>query len=139
MRPARPGSGHRVEGINVTPIVDVVMCLIVFFLMVGRLSQARLAELQLPASARGDAAHTADPLVINVVPAPGGARIVVEGRDVDAGLLEVLVRERLVAAPSTPIQLRADRALAYGAVEPVVRACRAAGAPSLRLVAERAP
>ncbi|MFN7022096.1 MAG: ExbD/TolR family protein, partial [Phycisphaerales bacterium] len=64
----------------------------------------------------------------------------VDGETVaDAAALESAVRGRILAAPLTSIQVRADRALSFGNVEPVLRACGQGGARSVRLATERAP
>ena len=49
---------HRVHSgsfgkINVTPMIDVVMCLIVFYLIVGRLAADQRSGMRLPRHGRG--------------------------------------------------------------------------------------
>jgi biopolymer transport protein ExbD len=143
------------EGINVTPLIDVVMCLIIFFLIVGKLSTDRGLAVRLPESIRGT--EEASPMVMvvtvaslaaapeSVVLATEGWRsfgitVQVDGRAVvDAKELESEVRGKLLDAPLTSIQVRADRGLAYGSVEPVLKACGQGGAKSVRLATERVP
>ena len=131
--------------INVTPLIDVVMVLIIFFLLVGRIAADRSAFVRLPASNQGDA--TATPGVTVAVLPPdatsGGVEPVVLVDATQFALADVAaaLRARLpelaAGTQSTPILLRADRTLPYAAVEPVIRACREAGAVSLRLIASR--
>ena len=60
---------HRSFGeVNVTPLIDVVMCLIIFYLMVGKLATDRKTPVTLPESAVGTQAEP-DVLVVNVAPA----------------------------------------------------------------------
>jgi biopolymer transport protein ExbD len=132
---------HPFGDINVTPLIDVVMCMIVFYLIVGKLASDQRSQVRLPASTTGDVERPQDVLVINVLApeAPGGAaRVVIDARSVGPGLLDPLVRERMAAKPRTVVQLRASRDLPYAAIEPVIAACRAAGVASVRLAAEPA-
>lgn len=140
------GSGGK---INVTPLIDVVMCLIVFYLIVAKLASDRQLPVDLPEARQGVADETQRPIIISVGPAiivePGQPAVVVEvqGRAIvgeEADRL-ALVRDAVAQAakerPDAPVHLRADRALEYAQVRPVVEACRQAGVKSLLLVASR--
>lgn len=136
-------SAGSISHINVTPMIDVVMCLIVFYLIVGRLASRQLTPMELAPSAIGVQEQRPDVLVVNVAPPLGGdpsgaARILVDGREIPTVAdLEALVRGRLLEKPETAVQVRGGRRLAYASVEPVLRACAGAGARSVELVAER--
>lgn len=120
--------------INVTPLIDVVMVLIVFYLIVGRLASQRMAELDLPTSAVGSLEQPERPLIVEVV---GEGSIMADGVAVTPESLEDLVRARLAKRPDLPVHVRADRGAPYARVAPVVEACRRAGLASLRLVSVR--
>jgi biopolymer transport protein ExbD len=129
--------------INVTPLIDVVMCLIIFYLMVGKLAGDRKTSVDLPETRVG---AEADPqvLVVNVVRTSGagwpgnGAQVVVERTDVrDAEALERIVRDRLGSHPETVVQVRAEKELPWDLVRPVLRSCTRAGAANVRLASER--
>lgn len=131
---------HPFGDVNVTPLIDVVMCMIVFFLIVGKLVADQRAQLRLPETRSGSARAAQDVLVINVLANGGGeARVVVDNAPVEMWMLADLVRTRLADKPTTVVQLRASRELAYGAVRPIIDACRDAGVPGLRLAAELTP
>ena len=154
MRHRRLRPEHVFEGINATPLIDVVMCLIIFFLIVGKLTSDRGQQVKLPDSRHGESAKAADPMVIDVVKFEGGetgggggggaawlaglGRAFIIDREVpDALSLENIVRDRILDRPATAIEIRADRELPFGAVEPVLRACGKAGARSVRLATEK--
>lgn len=120
--------------INVTPLIDVVMVLIVFYLIVGQLAGQRLAELDLPTAALGSLEQPDRPLIIEVV---GDGSIVADGVPVTPESLEELVQARAAQRPDLPVHVRADRRAPYAHVAPVVEACRRAGLTSLRLVSLR--
>jgi len=127
---------HGAGRINVTPMIDVVMVLIVFFLLVGKLAAERYAPVDLPASRAGAPPDRGDALVINVVPAPGGTSLVIDGVELSVESVESVVRRTRAEHPQRPVRVRADRSLAYGAVRPVIEACRRAGVSSVALATE---
>lgn len=147
--------GSSLEAINVTPMIDVVMCLIIFFLIVGKLSTDRGQHVALPWSIRGGEETSPTVMVVTIarlgdVPTEladasagwkgFGITVQADGQPVaDGKALETAVRARLAEAPGLSIQVRGDRLLPYGAVEPVLRACGQAGAKSVRFAAERDP
>lgn len=141
-------SAPALDAINVTPLIDVMMCLIVFFLIVSKLAADRGAGIHLPGSAAGLQQAQAPVATILVSPADGGsaavrwggvpARVSLDGTAVpDERTLESLLRDRLGGAPAQPVQVRADRDTPWDAMEPVLRACSRAGLSNLRLATER--
>jgi len=123
--------------INVTPLIDVIMVLIIFYLIVGKLAADRVAPVDLPSSGVGTAEDQTPTLVISVAAAEGGARVVIDGREVSEGELDAVLKARLAEPAAALVHLRADRRLAYGLIAPVIEACRRAGVVSLKLVTER--
>ena len=128
----KPSGGSHV---NVTPLIDVVMCLIIFYLIVGKLAAPRVV---LPKAGAGLTDAGPKPLVIEVS-APAGAELLlsVSDRPVDLAALENIVRDASGANASRPVEIRASRDLTYERLSPVLKACRAAGLTSVRLAAER--
>jgi biopolymer transport protein ExbD len=149
--------GSSLEAINVTPLIDVVMCLIIFFLIVGKLSTDRGVPVRLPQSIRGSEETSASVMIVTVARADEtaagaaesgsgwrayGITVQADGEMMaDVKALESAVRGKLAAAPGggagLSIQIRADRDLPFGSVEPVLRSCGQAGAKSVRFAAER--
>lgn len=130
-------SGH----INVTPLIDVVMCLIIFYLLVGRLASQQGAPISLPATGVGET-DPAPRLVVAIAPSTtvGTPDLSLDGSPVSLAELPTMLKSRLgEAAGAAPLAIRADRRLSWGEVRPVVEACRAAGLTSVKLVTERVP
>lgn len=134
----RPRTGARLAPpapsakINVTPMIDVVMCLIVFFLIVGQMAAQRHLPVDLPDGPSG-APPAGEELAINVVPGDGGVRVVIDQVELSHEGTAEAVRQALSDDPTRPVVLRASRRLTMGEVRPVIDACRDAGAPRLRL------
>ena len=125
---------HPFGKINVTPMIDVVMCLIVFYLIVGKLAADQRSNLRLPVSATGLEDKAQDVLIINIKP----ERIVIDAAEVAAEEIEGIVRQRAALKPGLVVELRGARELSYGSIAAVVRACKSAGVESVRLATEKA-
>lgn len=138
MKPRPLRAGHRAGRVNVTPMIDVVMCLIIFYMLVGKLVLDTRSDVFLPESRSGTEEREADTIVVNIVPRDGGAAIVVDGRDIPAALLEGLLRDRLERRPESIVQVRGGRDLPWGEIAPLVDACRGLGIAEVHLAAERA-
>lgn len=130
-----------IGAVNATPLIDVVLCMIVFFLIVGRLAETQRAPMQLPQSVSGEQETPPNSLVINIVPGegPGSAtRVIVDDDEVGYEGIEPALRARLARQPNVVVQIRAPRGSTYGLVEPALEACGRAGVPDVRLATERA-
>jgi biopolymer transport protein ExbD len=120
---------------NLTPMIDVSFLLIVFFVLVSRLSDAEQAELALPSVRAGVAARAEDEarVVVNVLPGEDGAaagysagsRVFPASPDGVAALAAQLA-EGYRRNPRLAVHLRADRATRYEWVEPAMRAATTA-------------
>lgn len=147
---ASASSAQSFEAVNVTPLIDVVMCLIIFFLIVGKLATDRGIPVRLPQTGVGQEENAAAVMIVTVARAadglPGagwaalGVVVQIDGQNVvDAKALENAVRAKMAVQPALSIQVRADRELSFGSVEPVLRAAGLGGARSVRLATERTP
>lgn len=126
-------SGH----INVTPLIDVVMCLIIFFLLVGRLVLDRRGEIDLPQTRTGETIHEhSDPIIITV---DQSGVVLLDGRPTAVGALAGLLAGELGLHPDRRVRLRADRGATYAVVRPVIQACRDAEVRVIELATEQSP
>jgi biopolymer transport protein ExbD len=124
--------------INVTPLIDVVMVLIIFFLIVGRLASEHGAKVKVPDSSSGKVESDLNKVIVNVASVnPGETVVIIDGISLTMSQLEEFLTRRRVSQPGSQVLLRADRVLKYGEVEPVIAVCRKVGFSSIRLVTER--
>jgi len=129
LRSAHSGDAARV---NVTPLIDVVMVLIVFFLIVGNLAEARRGSVRLPGAQEGEPLEPADAAVIVAIDADGG--VTVDGEPVPTELAGAAVSEA-TGRREASVELRADRSLPFGEVRGVLRSLREAGITSIDMAA----
>lgn len=122
---------------NVTPLIDVVMCLIVFHLMVGHLVLERRGTARLPVTAVGtDEQRKRDPAVITV--RRDGA-VLLDGVETQAERVESAMAGRIAREPGLAVQVRADRELDFARVRPVLAGLQRAGVRGVELATERQP
>lgn len=124
--------------VNVTPLIDVVMCLIIFYLLVGKLAMEQRTKMVLPSSGSGITQIEPSVLTIEIPtdPALGEARL--DGRTVSLAELKSNLSTKVAANATLAVQLRADRAMPFSRVQPVLDACREAGLSTVRLATMRA-
>jgi len=116
--------------INVTPLVDVLLVLLVIFMVVTPMLKRDL-PIDLPIAATGrDTNVPPDELTVT---ATADGRLLVNGREIAADGLADAVRDRPV------VFLEADRSLSYARVVDLLDACRAAGVVRIGVVTREAP
>lgn len=112
---------------NLTPMIDVIFLLLVFFMLAARFGLEDALPLQTAATA-GAGSYSGPPRLIDLA-ADGGLRL--NGQDIAPGDLATRLGP-LVSAPSDPVLLRAGEGTALAVLLAVMDDLRAAG--FLRLV-----
>ncbi len=122
-------SPARRYGFNMTPMIDVVFLLIIFFLVSSHLAkQESQVELQLPVAQSGDDDTQQDIPRVTVNVKPDGS-IWVQGRSVAENELTPLFKEAVEAGGNQTIEvrIRGSRLASWSSVEPIMLACTSAG------------
>ncbi len=127
MRVAHPARSSD-AGFNMTPMIDVVFLLIIFFLVSSHLAhQESQLPLPLPVAQSGDP-PAESPWRRMTIHLREDGRISLGGQTLAAGELSARL-ESAVAERGTEfeVRIRGDRQVAYQHVEPVLWACAQAG------------
>jgi len=129
---AGDGNGGTISGINVTPLVDVMLVLLVIFMVTAPMMQQGVT-VDLP---QADASVLAAEDAALVVSVTRTGEVFLNDNRLNGGelgeKLAAIVKER----PAQIVYLRADRDASYGAVAAVMAAVRAAGVGRLGVVTE---
>ncbi len=122
----RSAETNGVPTIEMTPMIDMVFLLLIFFLVATTFQQTeREMKIALPvASSSAPISTLLRELVINV---DAAGAIFVGGRRMEASDLKTLVSDAVAANPEQKVTVRGDRVTAYAAIVSVLDTCKAAG------------
>ena len=130
---AAGGSKGIKNEINVTPLVDVVLVLLIIFMVVTPMLQ-RGKDVRLPQSQSTDEEEKqSDPLILSLT-ADKKAWVESDPYDED-GLRERLTKE-FMAQPNRRVLVKGDESLTFGDVRKIMDVTRKAGAKSVALGVE---
>ena len=119
--------------INVTPLVDVVLVLLIIFMVITPMLQ-RGKDVQLPKATKTDKEKKdSDPVILSVTP---DKRIYIENDPFEEAQFEAALHAKLLAKPGRKILLKGDSSLAFEDVRKVMHLARKAGAKGISLGVE---
>jgi biopolymer transport protein TolR len=128
----RRGRRKGISEINVTPLVDVMLVLLVVFMVTAPLLAAGL-RVDLP-EARAEQAELKDSKLVVTITKEG--RVLLGEKDVTGAVEGALATDPRVQKEKE-VYIRADKDARYGAVASVVAAARSAGVSGLNLLVEQ--
>ncbi len=134
--PTRAGSA---VGFNMTPMIDIVFQLIIFFLVSSHLAQSQMQYVfDLPEAQNGqerlETTQTTK-IVINILPPTDEQSeytIILAGEKVDLPTLKKKLTYERNSARQIEIHLRASQKTPYKIVEPILTACAQSGVWDVR-------
>jgi biopolymer transport protein ExbD len=127
------GGSDRDEGalfasINVTPLVDITLVLLVIFMVAAPLIAASPSiKMILPKAVTAEATKPATLVLSLARVVEGGYKIFGNGRETDEAGVRTLIAELVKHDPELQATIAADRGIAYGDVMHVVDLVRASG------------
>ena len=128
----RTKGSEPMSDINVTPLVDVMLVLLVIFIITAPLLASSI-RLDLP---KTDAAKPGDPPQFVTVAVDQAGRAFFDDRPVTQAELGAALQRAAQANPDTEVQLRADQGVPYGRVVEVMGEAQKAGLNRIGFVAE---
>lgn len=121
--------------INVTPLVDVVLVLLVILLLVAPMLDEEV-PVELPIAAHADARDSATTPTLTIA---GDGAVSFEGDPLPSADLATRLTAIYADRADRTVMLAADRGLAYARVVEVMDACRAAGIERIGIVTAPEP
>jgi biopolymer transport protein TolR len=127
VEPSGRGRRTTMSEINVTPLVDVMLVLLIIFMVTAPMMQQGL-EVSLPETSSGGLAPQEDPLVLQI-DRHKIAQAVIPVADLKAKMKAIFEKRR-----DKTIFIQADKDVAYGAVAETISEIRASGITQISLV-----
>ena len=121
-----------ISQINVTPLVDVMLVLLIIFMVTAPILQQGVS-VDLPKVAAGPLAGQEEQLVVNV---GKGGQLYLNDTPMTPEQLTTKLAAIAAARPDRPLYVRADQAVSYGQVMRVMGAVHDAGLTRVGLVTE---
>jgi biopolymer transport protein TolR len=130
----KPEGSRPMSDINMTPLIDVMLVLLVIFMITAPLMTASL-RLDLP---RSEAATPSDAPSFIAVAITQDGKLRLGEDELDAEAFQQRINELGRANAQMEVQLRADRSVPYGQVAELIGWVQAAGLNRIAFVAQAA-
>jgi biopolymer transport protein TolR len=128
----RANTGAPMSEINMTPLIDVMLVLLVIFIITAPLMASSL-KLDLPKS---DAAMPADAPAFVAVSIDAQGQLFIGDEAITPDAFAQRMADAARRNPATEVQLRADRSVPYGRVAELIGQVQKAGLNRIGFVAE---
>ncbi len=129
----RPQGSQPMSEINMTPLIDVMLVLLVIFMLTAPLMTSRL-KLDLPKADAPPAAQNPPSVMAIALTADGRTHL--DEQDITLEALAVQAAAQAKAKPDTEVQLRADKVVNYGRVAELIGLLQKAGLHRIAFVTE---
>jgi biopolymer transport protein TolR len=127
------GDGRRpMTDINVTPLVDVMLVLLIIFMVTAPLIQSGV-KVDLPKASAQQMEHSEEKLVLTIT---RDRRVLLGNTEIPPADLETKLRTNARIQKDKELYLHADRSLPYGQVVEIMAVARRAGVESLGMITE---
>ena len=132
-RPLGGGGLHRpLSDINVTPLVDVMLVLLIVFMVTAPMLATGL-KVDLPQAKASQQINPKEPIVVSVT---GDGRVAVGTETIDIAALAATLLKMTEGDPARVIQIRADRAANYGSIVSVIDELATNGMVHIALISD---
>lgn len=121
--------------INVTPLVDVMLVLLVIFILAAPVMASRLA-LELPKAEAAGAPAAGAPVAFVALSLDAQGQVYWDDQPISADALRQRLQATAQSDPDTELQLRADTAVPYGRVLQLIALAQTSGLSRIGFVAD---
>jgi biopolymer transport protein ExbD len=120
--------------LNLTPLIDIVFLLLVFFMLTAHFIEDEAIDIQLPEAISSQSSQEDEPLVISLLPS---GEILLDGESTPLEKLEDTLSAMIHANSTRAVQLKGDRTAQFGKAIKIIDAARNAGAESLDILTDK--
>jgi biopolymer transport protein ExbD len=125
-------SSDVVSEINITPLVDVMLVLMVVFILTAPLLN-NAVRINLPKTSTTEPANPTKSVTVSV---DGASRIYIDKREVDLAALEPELKGVVATNPELAVSLQADEGVPYRAVAKVIANIQRSGVTKLSVLTQ---
>jgi biopolymer transport protein ExbD len=125
------GRGQLIDGINITPMVDIILVILVIFMAATTFVHERHMPVNLPTAGATAASQSKTERLTVTVDAQGRIFLQQNSSDLSLEKLGDLLAATARQTPGLHVDLRADRGRSYGEIIDVLEVVRAAGISSV--------
>jgi biopolymer transport protein TolR len=126
-------NGGAMADINVTPLVDVMLVLLIIFMVTAPMMNSAGVQIDLPRTDAAPLPNQQDQLILSI---DKELRYYIGDKVFAGPELQAELTQRAIAKPDQPVFLRADGDVPYKEVAAVLGIAKAAGMPRVGLVFE---
>jgi len=126
------GGRRAMTDINVTPLVDVMLVLLIIFMVTAPLIQSGV-KVDLPRASAQQMEHSEEKLVLTIT---RDRRVFLGNAEIPPAQLEAKLASNARIQKEKELYLHADRSLPYGQVVEIMAVARRAGVESLGMITE---
>ncbi|HEY9051788.1 MAG TPA: biopolymer transporter ExbD [Gammaproteobacteria bacterium] len=119
---------------NLTPLIDVVFLLLIFFMLTSHFVRNESLDIDLPEAETGEQLQEGEVLEI-MIDAEGN--LIYQKQKMDAALLEEKLRSDLLVAQDKNVRIKGDERADLGNAVQVLDIARKAGASGVDIVTEK--
>ncbi|MEW8584794.1 MAG: biopolymer transporter ExbD, partial [Candidatus Thiodiazotropha sp.] len=120
--------------LNLTPLIDIVFLLLVFFMLTAHFIEDHAIDIQLPEAQTSQPSVEDDTVEVTLLP---NGNLLVDGEAANLENLEQRLRGALHAPNKRFVRLKGDQAAAFGTGVKIIDAARRSGAESLDILTEK--
>ena len=132
--------GGMFASINVTPLVDITLVLLIIFMVAAPLIVANPSiKVALPKATTGDETQKSTLAVTMQRQGPAGYKLFTNGHETDEGAMRTVVAALVKTEPQVQAVIAADRGIAYGDVMHVVDVVKSLGVSRFALNTQASP
>ena len=125
-------NGHLMSDINVTPLVDVMLVLLIIFMVTAPMMMQGV-DIDLPEATADSIASEKEPLTITI---DKESQVYINNYKVQVDTLQEKLMKIREGRADTEVYLKADKSVAYGMVVKVMSLIKGAGIDKLGMVTE---
>ena len=125
-------SRHDEPQLNLTPMIDVILTLVLFFMVASKFTEAEQSiDIKVPTvSSQGALTAAPEPKIVNVMPT---GQVLLGADPVTLEQLESHLAAARESYRKQSVLVRGDRAASHGLMTDVYDACRRAGISEMRI------